>query len=233
MSNSKKEQKKVNDNLGKVEGALNSTEQFLAKHAKVIFISIAAIAVVTLGYMAYSQYYVAPREAKASNEMFFAEGYFGKDSIQLALNGDGTNPGFLDIVKDYSMTSSGNLACYYTALCYMKLEQYDDAIKYLDKFKSDDEVFGAMAEGVRGDAYMAMSKPDIAVKSYLIAAKTMPNDFTSPLYLQKAAWVYEIQGDWKQALSTYEKIKAEYPKSEQARDIEMNIAHAKAEMEVK
>lgn len=233
MGNSKKEQKQVNDNLGKIEGALNSTERFLAKNAKVIAIAIIAVVVIVLGYLAYSQYYVAPREAKAADEMFYAEGYFGKDSIQLALNGDGTNVGFIDIAKDYGMTKSGNMACYYAAICYMKLEQYDDAIKYLDKFSSDDDIFASMAEGVRGDAYMAMGKNDIALNSYLKASKTKSNDYTAPMYLQKAAWICEIDGDWKQALNLYERIKAEYPKSDQARDIEMCIAHAKGMSEAK
>ena len=54
--------------------------------------------------------YVSPLEIEAQTEMFVAEQYFAKDSFNLALNGDGNYPGFIEIAEDYSVTKAGNLA---------------------------------------------------------------------------------------------------------------------------
>jgi hypothetical protein len=52
--------------------------------------------------------------------MFQAVRYFESDSLNLALNGDGNNLGFLQIVEDYSGTKAGNLANYYAGVIYLK-----------------------------------------------------------------------------------------------------------------
>ena len=47
---------------------------------------------------------VAPKEQQASEAIYKAEGNFAKDSLRLALNGDGSSKGFLYIINNYSGT---------------------------------------------------------------------------------------------------------------------------------
>jgi hypothetical protein len=42
--------------------------------------------------------------------MFQAVYYFEADSLDKALNGDGNNLGFLEIIDEYSVTDAANLA---------------------------------------------------------------------------------------------------------------------------
>ena len=53
------------------------------------------------------------KENEAKAQMWMAEQYFERDSFNLALNGDGNYLGFLDIIEEYGITKSANLANYY------------------------------------------------------------------------------------------------------------------------
>jgi len=162
--------------------------------------------------------------------MFRAEYYFEKDSLNLALNGDGENEGFLSICDDYGSTRAGNLAKYYAGLCYLNLGEYQKAIDYLKKFDGKDLIVSGMALGAIGDAYMQLNQTNKAIDYYLDAANTNPNDFVSPSYVIKAGWAFELIGDWKKAKELYEKLKKEYPQSREAREIDKYIARAKANL---
>ena len=48
--------------------------------------------------------------------------------LKLAINGDGNHMGLEDIVNEYSVSPSGNLARYYLGMAYIKTKEYDKAI---------------------------------------------------------------------------------------------------------
>jgi len=211
-----------------VEEALSKSERFIEKNQKILTIVIGSAIVIVLGIFAFQKLYIAPREKAAQGQMFVAQKYFEEDSLNKALNGDANYPGFLDIIDDYSMTKSANLAKYYAGIIYLKQGKYEDAITYLNKFDSGDEFVGPMATGGIGDAYMELGQKDKAVEYYLKASKQQENDLTTPLYLMRAAFVYEEQGKFDKAVELYEKIQKEHVKSTEARDIDKYIEQAKA-----
>jgi tetratricopeptide (TPR) repeat protein len=211
-----------------VEEALSKSEKFIEKNQKILTIVIGSIIVVVLGIFAFQKLYLAPREKAAQSQMFMAQKYFEQDSLDKALNGDANYPGFLGIIDDYSMTKSANLSKYYAGIIYLKKGKYEEAISYLEKFDSDDEFVGPMATGGIGDAYLELGNKEKAVSYYEKAASQQVNDLTSPLYLMRAAFVYEDLGKFDKALSIYEKIQKEHVKSTEARDIEKYIELAKA-----
>lgn len=215
------------DKIVAVENALSKSEQFIEKNKNLLFYIILGIIVVVGGIFAYKKFILGPKEIEAQSVMFAAQQYFEKDSIDLAMNGDGTNPGFIEIEESYGSTKQGNLARYYLGICYLKKGEFETAIDYLEDFKSDDQIVGPMAVGAIGDAYMELGETDKAIEYYLKAAKKKINDFTSPIFLQKAAWAYEILGQYDKALELYEKIQKEHFKSFEARDVEKYIARAK------
>lgn len=211
-----------------VEEVLGRTEQFIEKHSRLLFIVVGAIIVVILLYFGFKRFYLLPREKNAQAAMFYAERYFEKDSFNLALNGDGQNLGFKDIIDDYGMTKTANLAHYYAGICYLNTKDFENAIKHLKKFKSKDKIISSMALGAVGDAYLELKDTKKGLSYYLKAAEKNENDFVTPTFLMKAGWIYEINKDWEKALSTFERIKKEFPRSSEAMAVDKHIVRAKA-----
>lgn len=221
---------KTEGRIASVEIALDRGEQFFEKNKNLLFYILLGILVIVGGYFGYKKFIKGPKELEAQAKIFFAEQYFEKDSLKLAMNGDGTNLGFIQIVNDYGSTKSGNLAKYYLGICYLKTGDFQNAINNLEDFSSDDQIVGPMAIGATGDAYMELGQTDKAIEYYLKAAKEKKNDFTAPMFLQKAGWAYEILKQYDKAIEVYTKIQKEHYKSYEARDIEKYIARAKGLM---
>jgi tetratricopeptide (TPR) repeat protein len=217
---------KTEGTIHAVEEAFSKTERFIENNQKIILTIVGILIVLVLGFFGFRKYYLQPRETEAQGQMFMAEKYFEMDSLNKALSGDGNYLGFLDIMDQYSMTKSANLAKYYTGICYLKLGQFEKAIEYLEKFNGKDKVIAPMAKGGIGDAYLELNQPDKAIKYYLIAADDWKNEFTSPIFLMKSAKVYEIQGNFAKALEYYKRVKKEYPRSFESQEIDKNIAYA-------
>jgi tetratricopeptide (TPR) repeat protein len=211
-----------------VEEAFSKTELYIEQNKKSL--SIIALVVIALvgGYFAYKYWYVAGEETKARSEMFKAEAYFEKDSLDKAINGDGNGLGFSQIVDEYSITPSGNLAEYYLGICLLKKGQYEEAIQHLEEFDSKDQIVAPIATGAIGDAKLELGQADEAITYYIKAAEQSNNKFTTPIYLKKAAMANEDKGSYAEAVKLYERIKNEYSETSEGREIEKYIAHAKA-----
>jgi predicted negative regulator of RcsB-dependent stress response len=175
-----------------VEQAFSRTELYIEQNRKSLLIILGVIIVLVGGYFAYKYWYVAGEETQARTEMFKAEDYFGKDSLDLAMNGDKNgSKGFLDIVDEYSITPSGNLAEYYLGMIYLRKGQFDDAIAHLEEFDGNDQMVGPLATAAIGDANMELGKTDEAITYYLKAAEQNNNNFDTPICLKKAGLAYE------------------------------------------
>lgn len=224
----KHEKTKTEDGIVAVEEALSKTEKFIEQNQRILTYVIGGIIILVLGFFGVKRYYVLPKEKEAKEQMFMAERYFEEDSLDLALNGDGMYPGFLDIIDDYGITRSANLAKYYTGIIYLRSGDFDKAIDYLGDYKGRDEVTAPMAKGAIGDAYLELGRNEKALSYYLKAAELNENGFTSPIFYFKAAMTYEIMGKPSDALELYQKIKVDYPRSTEAREIDKYIARATA-----
>ncbi|MBN2349592.1 MAG: tetratricopeptide repeat protein [Bacteroidales bacterium] len=206
-----------------VENALSKTERYIEENQKSLTIIVLAIIVVVGGYIGYKRLYLAPVEHEAQSQLFMAEKYFEKDSFNLALMGDGSNLGFLDIIDEYSITKSANLANYYAGISYLHMGDFENAIEYLKKFEANDKIVSSVAFGAIADAYVELGEYDEAITFFTKAANNSKNNFTAPIYLKKAGLVYEELDEYKKALDAYKKIQKDYPKSTEARDIEKYI----------
>ncbi len=214
------------------ESALTRTEQYIEDNQKSLTIIVLAITVIVVGFTLYKRYIVGPAEKEAQTQMFVAEQYFETDSFRLALNGDGNNLGFLDIIDEYGITKSANLSNYYAGICYLQLGEFENAIEYLKDFSSGDQTIQNIATGAMGDAYLELGQEKEALSMYLKAAKQKRNEFIAPIYFMKAGLLHEARGEFHKALSMYENIKTQYPKSLEARDIEKFIARVETQLTV-
>lgn len=211
------------------------SEKWVKKNEKMLFILLALVVVFILGTIGYQKYIKGPQEKEAADELAFPKAYFQKaitnsvaaDSLYtLGLNGADGKYGFIDIAKKYSGTKAGNLADYYAGISYYKLKKYDKAIDYLEKFTSDDEVLGPIAKGAMGDIFSDINQPEDALSYYLKAANLKDNNFSTPLYLFKAGNTAMDLNKYNKALESFNRIKKDYPNSDEARNIDVYISKA-------
>ena len=212
--------------ISSVEETLTKTEHYLEENYKTLLIGLGVI-VVLVGLIWLGRLYLNKRNSEAQSQMFQAERYLEIDSLKLALNGDGNYLGFLDIAKDYKFTNSGNLAKYSAGICYLHLGNYQEAIDFLNKYTKKDKVIGSLAIGATGDAYVELGDLDKAVSKYVEAADYAANSFNTPLFLMKAAEIFELKGKYPDALKIYERIETQYPESTEGTTIEKYIARIK------
>ena len=212
------------DSLRNVEVALTKTEQFIENHLKLVLYVIGGIVVVILGFIGYQKFIASPNDKEAQQQIYAAQNYFSVDSFDLAINGDGNALGFLDIIDNYGSTSAGNLAKYYTGISYLHLGDYNKAIDYLKKFKTDDMIVGPLAKSAIGDAYVELRDFKKAESAYKNALDLNENEFTTPTIKNKLALVYEELGQKEKAIAEYQDIMEKYPKSAEIQAAEKSIA---------
>lgn len=226
----KKRIKKTEENLEAVESVLTRSEMWLEKNSKALTIGVIIIVVIALGFFGYHRFIQQPRVERAQSEMFMAEKYFGESEYQKALDGDENHAGFLDIVDNYGGVKPGKLAAYYAGICYLNLKDYDNAIIYLKKYKGKDEFLPAFAAGAIGDAYLELGDLKTALSHYEKAASVRANNVTTPTFLLKVGLVHEMEKNYAEAKKAYERIRKEYPNSNESREVEKRIPRVEAEM---
>ena len=219
------------------EGA-SKTEEWVAANQKYILGAVGAIAVVVLGYLGFQKFIQEPKEQEAANEMFKAQQYFDSavngnsvvsDSLYtLALNGGEGKYGFLEIIENYGSTDAANLANYYAGFSYLNMKKYQEAINYLDDFKSEDEMLAPLALGGIGDAFSQLDQVEEALGYYEKAAKIKSNDFTTPKFLLKAAVTAISLNKPEVAIAYLERIKEEFSKSVEANQVDVHLGQAQA-----
>lgn len=220
-----------------LDESANKAEEFVEKNQKNIFILIGVVAAIALLYVGYQQFIVKPKQVEGMSKMYQAQKSFnqavtantGKDDLyNLALKGTESNLGMTAIADDYSGTAAGNLANYYAGMAYLNTKNYEQAIAYLDKFESEDEALAPLAKGAIGDAFMQLNQPEQALDYYTKAAGLRQNEFTAPTYLFKAGTTALDLGQAGKALDLFNKIKDNFPTSDEATKAEGYIGKAQA-----
>jgi tetratricopeptide (TPR) repeat protein len=224
---SKQKAQKTETKIEHIESALSRAELFIEKNQKIISGVVIGILLVVGAAFAFHRFYRVPLNEEAAAQMFHAENFFAADSMKLALNGDGNNLGFLDIIDQYGSTDAGNLAHYYAGIAYLNLGEYENAIKQLKKFSSRDALISNIAIGAIGDACAELGNNSDAIKYYLKAAKNRENNQTTPIYLFRAGLLLEETGDYAKALEIYTRLEKDYPASTEGSQAEKYITRVK------
>jgi len=219
------------------EGA-SKTETWVADNQKYIYIIVGVAIVAVLGYLGYTRFIHEPNQNEAANEMSQAQNYMASalrangaqsDSLyNLALNGGEGKYGFLDIIDNYGGTDAANLAHYNAGFAYLRTGKYQEAIEQLEGFKSDDEIFSALATGGIGDAFMQLEQPEEALGYYEEAAEMRANSFTTPRFLLKAAITAINLGNADVAEEYLLQIENEYSKAPEADKVPVYLGQARA-----
>ena len=217
-TNTKREEA-IQENL---EQTVSSTEKFFAKYGKTMWITLAAIVVVGVGILLYNKFVYQKQCNEAMEQAFPAEQSFQNGEFEIALNGDGNNLGFADVIKNYG-SKAGKAVYLYAGVCELNLGNFEDAISYLKKYNVKEPILAARAKACEGDAYVGLQNYKAAVECFEKAASISDNVFAAG-YLMKAGLAYGALGDKSSALACYNKINDYYPQSVEAYDIATSIA---------
>ena len=214
--------------------SFSRTEQYFVENKKSLIIIFGAIILVLGGYFGYRKLYKEPREKAAGEMSWKAQHLFDvkvstneADSFKLAKEGVDGYYGFEFITNEYDGTMAGELAQYSLGIILLNEGKFEEAIEHLEGVDVEDIMISTLTIGLAGDAYSELGDYDEAIAKYNEAIENNDNEFTTPLYLKKAAVLYEEKGDYSSALRMYEKIRDDYEGSAQGSDIDKLIARAK------
>ncbi len=195
--------------------AVNKLDAFWKRNQKVITYAGLGIILLIAGWWAYKQYVVKPDEEKAQAAIFKAEEYFRADSFRLALEGDSLNKGFVYVIKNYGSTKTGELARFYAGISYLKLNDFDNAIKYLKEYDTDSKMVQMIAWGRLADAYSMKGDKGKAVDLYKKAGRHFPEEeINSSEFLFRAAQLLELDNKKDEAVDLYKELKEKFPRTD-------------------
>ena len=198
---------------------------FWEQFSKPIMYAAIAIIVVLGGWFGYKKWYQEPREEKAAESVWHAQQYFEMDSINLALKGDGQFPGFEKIASTYSGTKTGNLAKFYTGVCYLRQNNFTKAVSNLEDFSTDAKEIQAVAYARLADAYSELNKNAEAIEFYDKAGHYFPEqESLSSESLFRAGLKSEILGKNEDAIKYYKEIREKYGRTDRGYQIDKYLA---------
>lgn len=204
-----------------LEQTISKTDKFFNENKKTlwsVFIAVVLVAGLTLAYV---KFIYQPKLAEAQAQAFSAEASFCEGNFELALNGDGNNLGFVQIIEEYG-SKAGKAVYLYAGICELQLGQYESAISYLKKYNGKDELLSARALACQGDALVGLQKYGEAASMFEKAASEADNVFAAQ-YLVKAGLAYEKLGNKASALKCFETVEDKYPQSIEAYEIQKHI----------
>jgi tetratricopeptide (TPR) repeat protein len=182
-----------------IEKAKNS------KTFKTVSYAVGAIAVLTVLWFAYQQFIFKPANEKSKTAYWRAMVYLENGESDNALEE------FLRVAKKYDGKVGGEISQYMAGRLYMDKGEFKTALKYLEKAKLKDLYLGTMVIGLQGDCHSELGDFKKAVKMYEKAAKRKANEFTTPMFLMKAALIHEVKLDnFKEAEKIYTRIEMEF-----------------------
>lgn len=188
-----------------VNDTLTGLGEKVQKNSKVIFYISIAAAVIVAGVLVYIYAFRQP-SIQAGNEAL------GQADVELLMGNDSTALAKYQQVADQHGYNAGKLAGLNAAILLYKQGKYEEAIKYLSNYSSNESIISAGAKSLEGDCYVNLQQYDKALDCFRKAVKLSDNNPAyTPTFLLKEATVLRAQKDYKAEAAIYKQIKEEYP----------------------
>lgn len=220
--------KKQDEQLESVNQTLTGAGKWIEDNSNMLTWCVIGIAAVVMAVILINQRVLQPKAQLAADENAKSIAYFMKGEYDKALTGDDKDDvflGFEETAKQYSWFQEGKLAALYAGICYYEKGDYETAAQYLSKFSAKDLNIAPAAKQMLGDAYVELGEYGKAAKAFEAAAKS-GNEIIAPMSLKKAGIAYLKAENKAKALKAFKTIKAKYPASVEAQDIDKYIAAA-------
>lgn len=165
-----------------------------------------AIAIVVIGTIAYIFGYRQPAVEKGNNAIGAA------DNIALFQNPDSALTAYQAVAANNGF-AAGNRANLESAIILYRQGKYEEALKYVNEYKSTDNVVAATAQALKGDCLVNLDKYADAVKAYDKGISNADkNPQLVPFLLNKKATVLMVGlKDYAAAAKVYQTIETDYP----------------------
>lgn len=212
--------KKVQEEQPEVQ--VSSFEKFIKKYQKILTWCAIGILAIVFGILAVNRWVVKPAQEEARGEMFPAEQLFAAGDWEKALNGDGNNLGFAQIIDEYG-SKAGASVWLYAGICAYNTGDFEAAADYLKKYDGKDKILKGRALCCLGDAYVNLDRRAEALSCYRKAAAVADNLYRAG-YLLKQGILCEEMGDDAAALRCYKEIQTRYPQTLEGYEIEKYIS---------
>jgi len=221
----RRNKKKDDEQLIDIIEVKDQTQNYFEENKTKILSIIGLLFLVVVAFLVFKFMIQQPKEKNAKAAIYKAEQQFQRDSFALALeNPGGGFEGFLDIIDNYSGTSTANAAKLYAGISYLNLGRFDDAISYLDSHSASGTYAPIIKNGNLGDAYAEKGELDKALSYYQKASNAGEDALLTPYYLYKLGLLAKRQGQDDKALKAFQEIKDDFPKSEEARKVARLVA---------
>lgn len=167
-------------------------------------------------------YYQQSQERQARNLMSNAETAFLNGNYQTALQGseEAFTVGFEQIINNFGGTDAGNLARYYAAVCHYNMENYQQALSYMQRYTVPEGIMGVGPISFHAVIHNELGNHSQAAELYVKAAEWDVNESTTPYNYLEAARSYREAGNTGEARRYAQMIVDEYPQSSQAPEAE-------------
>ena len=203
-------------------------KEIFEKYQKYIYYFVIVLIVIIGSQYYYKNFYLPSLEVDASEQLYGSvQEYFKKDSLKLALDGDGQNFGFNEIISEYSGTKSANIATYYAGLSEYKLGNYQKAIDRFNSFETDENVSKSIVKSLIGDSYSELKDYESALEHYQDAFYTCKEKNLKSMFLFKAHQVAMKLKKMDLSLEYLEKIKSNFKNTYYGKDIDKYISMVK------
>ena len=144
---------------------------------------LGSILLIVIGYLAYHQFIYTPENNKSKNAYWKGLNYAVNDTVP-----DRAIKELKKVSTKYDGKDGGEIAKFVLARQYMRKGDYKKAISTLENADFSDTHLSSMRIGLLADCNSDLKKYTNAYELYLEAAEiNNGNEFTSPMYLFKAA----------------------------------------------
>ncbi|MDE6267663.1 MAG: tetratricopeptide repeat protein [Muribaculaceae bacterium] len=205
MANNKKNSAETQSAIEEINDTLTGLGAKVQNNQKIIYIATGVVAIIALCILVYIYLFRQPGIQKANDAI-------GRADIQLALGNDSVALAqYIDVADNRSYDAANRAALQSAILLYEKGD-YEQALKYIDKFSAKEAFIGAAAYSLKGDCYVNLDQLDNAIGAFKKAiSQSDDNAAYTPFFMQKLARVYNAQGKYADEEKIYEAIMKDYP----------------------
>lgn len=204
MAKNNKQEEEAKTGIENLNEHLTSAGRYVESNRKRIFWIVGILVVIAAFVISYLFIFRNPSLNKTMEQ--YAE-------VELKADNDSVAAKMYSKVAEEGSGNGAKLAALDAGQAYYRLGKYKEALKYLDKFETDDDVLMANALVLKGDCYVNLKQYDKALDTYNKAIKADDgNPEVAPRVMVKMANIYNAQKKYDKAAEMFRTIKEQYPR---------------------